>query len=400
MPAGRPAVEGWVRDHLGDLAGDDVAASPSFTGGQQSADAALAAFDVAGYAAGRNEVLPATARGASRLSPFIRHGLLQLRRVWDHVEGGPARDVRKYRFELRWQEYARHWYARLGIATREGTRYRQADPSGGDPWDPDMACMQVNLDELHGDGWVVNQARMWMASQWVVRCGAAWRDGEDRYFRHLLDGSRATNRLGWQWTAGLSRQKHYGFSRRQVLRRAPGLCDGCRLRDECPIASWPEARPRREAIEPERLRSDPDPSATAGPASVVPSGEPEAVWLTAESLGDDDPALAAHPRLPVLFVFDEPLLAKLRLSGKRLVFLAECLADLAQRRSVEVWRGRPSEIVAERAVAVTFAPVPGFRRLASRLDLAEVHPWPWLRRPDGRSVASFSQWDRPGRAAG
>ncbi len=394
MPAGRPAAEVWVRDHLGHLAGDDVAASPAFAGGQQAADAALAGFDVTGYAARRNEVLPTAARGASRLSPYIRHGLLQLARVWDHVEGGPDRDARKYRFELLWQEYARHWYARLGTATAAGTRYRQADPGDGDPWDPDMACMDANLDELHSDGWVVNQARMWMASQWVVRGGAAWRRGEDRFFRHLLDGSRAANRLGWQWTAGLSKQKHYGFSRRQVLRRAPGLCDRCKLRDECPIVSWPDGPARTRADEPARLKADPDPAATAGPAAVVRSAEPEAVWLTAESLGDADPALAAHPGLPALFVFDEPMLAGLRLSGKRLVFLAECLADLATRRPVEAWLGRPAAVVGERAVAVTFAPVPGFRRLAARLELAELHPWPWLRRPDGGSVASFSQWNR------
>ena len=65
------------------------------------------------------------------------------------------------------------------------------------------------------------------------------------------------------------------------------------------------------------------------------------MWLTAESLGDADPALAAHPGLPAVFVFDEPLLRRLALSGKRLVFLAETLADLATRREVAVLR-RPA----------------------------------------------------------
>jgi deoxyribodipyrimidine photo-lyase len=36
----------------------------------------------------------------------------------------------------------------------------------------------------------------------------------------------------------------------------------------------------------------------------------------------------------VVFVFDEPLLDRLRLSSKRLVFLVETLADLAGRRTV------------------------------------------------------------------
>jgi deoxyribodipyrimidine photo-lyase len=134
----------------------------------------------------------------------------------------------------------------------------------------------------------------------------------------------------------------------------------------------------------------------------VDDAAPEAVWLTAESLGDADPALAAHAGLPVVFVFDVPLLARLRLAPRRLVFLAECLADLATRREVEVWRGDVVATLAGRPLAVTHAPVPGFRRRAARLRLVERHPWPWLRRPAGGPVGSFSAWrartERPGRS--
>jgi len=118
------------------------------------------------------------------------------------------------------------------------------------------------------------------------------------------------------------------------------------------------------------------------------------VWLTAESLGDADPALSAHPELPVVFVFDEPLLARLRLSSKRLVFLVESLADLATRRALEVYRGQPHEVLACRPVAVTFAPVPGFRRIARRVAPAVVHPYPWLVTPSDGPIGSFSAWQR------
>jgi len=121
---------------------------------------------------------------------------------------------------------------------------------------------------------------------------------------------------------------------------------------------------------------------------------PEVVWLTAESLGEADPALAANPSLPVVFVFDERLLKLLKLSGKRLVFLAERLAELASLRRLEVFLGRPRDVLADRPAAVTFAPVPGWRRISGELELAEVHPWPWLRRPGSGSLASFSVWRR------
>ncbi len=393
LPVDPSGIVEWVGEHLEGLFDGPLEASSAFRGGQTQADRALEAFDVTGYASRRNEVWPSERRGASRLSPYIRHGLLSLPRVWSHVGGGPRRDVDKFRSELRWQEYARHWYATHGATTRRGVRYRQTPRDHETPWPDDMLCVRTNLDELHDDGWVVNQARMWLASQWAVRNDAAWQDGEEWFFRHLLDGSRAANRLGWQWTAGLSKQKVYGFSRRQVLNRAPGLCDRCELQAACPITSWPDSPDRRPA--PARSGPD-DPTTVAGPATVERQERPGHVWLTAESLGDEDPAAAANPSLPALFVFDEPLLRSLRLSAKRLVFLAECLADLAERREIEVWRGRPATIVADHAVAVTFAPVPGFRRISAVTPLAEVHPWPWLERPDGRSVQSFSSWSRGG----
>ena len=80
----------------------------SIQGGQSAADSALAQLNIAGYAKDRSEVWPREARGASVLSPYIRHNLLPLQRVWDHVAKAPFSDREKYRDELLWQEYARH----------------------------------------------------------------------------------------------------------------------------------------------------------------------------------------------------------------------------------------------------------------------------------------------------
>jgi deoxyribodipyrimidine photo-lyase len=406
--SGPAAAVAWVRCHLGHLClegPDGVAASPAFRGGQATADAALAALDIAGYARRRSEVWPATRRGASRMSPYVRHGLVDLPTLWDHVAHAPRADRDKYRDELLWQEYARHVYARVGRTTARPLRH--APPAGApgaarhlgdDPWRADMACMELTVAELHRDGWLVNQTRMWLASQWTVRAGRDWREGEDEFFAHLLDGSRAANRLGWQWTVGAGTGKPYGFSRWQVRKRAPGLCDGCALRDACPVEAWPDEVGGPALDPPAALRRDPDPAATAGPQVPALTGEPaECVWLTFESLGDADPALAAHPDLPVVAVFDEALLARLRLSGKRLVFLAETLADLASRRDVEIHRGDPAEVLAGRRAAVTHAPVPGFRSRTRRVDPAAVHPWPWLVPPHAGAATSFTAWRRAAR---
>ena len=107
------------------------------------------------------------------------------------------------------------------------------------------------------------------------------------------------------------------------------------------------------------------------------------------SAGDGDPALVANPKLPAVFIFDEAALRKLNLSSKRIFFYLEVLADLSQRRELQVYLGDPTEFSKERALAVTYAPVPSFAKYS---DLAEIHPYPWLRQPHAKSVRSFSAW--------
>ncbi len=396
VPTDRRGVLAWVVEHLDGLFRGEAHAS-DVIGGQRAADAALAAFDVTGYALRRNDVWPESRRGASRLSPYIRHGLLTLPRVWSHVAGGPDVDVAKFRDELRWQEYARHLYARMGTGTRRSMRFSVLEHGDAqvNPWVSEAACLDLAWRELNERGWLPNQERMWLASHWSVRSGLGWRDGEDIFFRLLLDGSRAANRAGWQWTVGALTGKSYGFSRWQVEKRAPGLCAGCPLRESCPVQEWPvvEDRDPRPLVDP-RIRRDDQLRVTAGPSAPDVTGTPEAVWLTAESLGDDDPAMTAHPDLPAVFVLDEVLLTRLRLESTRLVFLAEALADLGERRPVEVWRGDPVRVLAGRAVATTFAPVPGWRSRAALVNPVAIHPWPWLVPPHAGSLTSFTAWAR------
>jgi deoxyribodipyrimidine photo-lyase len=394
-PTDPEALLRWVATHLGDLAleGPDGVRRGGHRGGQQAADAALAALDITGYARTRSTVLPVARRGASGLSPYIRHGLLQLSEVWDAVEHAPAGDRQRYRDELLWQEYARHLYARLGPDLGTPVRREQPRPRvpwTHEPWWPEMACMAAVVRELRTDGWVVNQTRMWLASQWAVRAGAPWRQGEQEMFAHLLDGSRAANRLGWQWTTGTGSGKAYGFSRWQVEKRAPSLCRSCPLTDACPVQGWPQAEDGPQVAGPS-LRRGPVP---AGPAEVVGESQGAVVWLTAESLGSSDPALVADPARPAVFVFDAPLLSRLQLSGKRLVFLAEALAEIAEHRPLEVRRGVVVEELSGRRLATTYAPVPGWSRRADRLQPVEVHPWPWLVRPRESTLTSYTAWRR------
>ena len=118
------------------------------------------------------------------------------------------------------------------------------------------------------------------ASRWLLKEREEFlekvkREGEDLLYRNLLDGSRAANRLGWQWTTGAGSGKPYGFSRWQVEKRAPGLCRDCALQRACPAAP---ARPGEDRVtEPDwilargerRAREGVKPN---GPETSLPAG--------------------------------------------------------------------------------------------------------------------------------
>ncbi|GIR37987.1 MAG: hypothetical protein CM15mP49_33720 [Actinomycetota bacterium] len=117
-----------------------------------------------------------------------------------------------------WQEYARHWYAALGEKTRAPLKKKPLEVQTGNGWDRTLPCINLAVEELETHGWLVNQTRMWLS---VIGPYGMVRIGERRrpLFQHLIDGSRAANRLGWQWTTGIGSSKPYGFSRWQVEKR-------------------------------------------------------------------------------------------------------------------------------------------------------------------------------------
>lgn len=361
----------------------------SINGGQTAANEALANLDITGYANARSQVFPKSSRGASVLSPYIRHNILTLSDVFQAVRRAPYKDREKFQDELLWQEYARHLYARMGTQLFENLRFEANRNQDGDGWNRKMLCVDEVVSELETDGWLVNQTRMWLASQWTVRSEKGWLFGQERMYQQLLDGSRAANLLGWQWTVGTGTGKPYGFSKWQVDKRAPGLCTQCSLVGNCPIAEFPEETVLPDSASNERLEIDLDLAATRGPIVPEFNRNAEYVLLTIDSLGDADPALNAHLELPVVFVFNEPALQKLQLSSRRIAFYLQTLQDLSARRDVRVYLGDPYEFAMDHPVAVTFAPVPSFQKFK---DLAEVYPYPWLRMPHGGSVKSFSSW--------
>ena len=124
----------------------------SIEGGQSAANAALEALDITRYADQRSEVLPVAKRGATVLSPYIRHNLLTLDQVYRAVKSAPFKDREKYRDELYWQEYARHLYARIGVRLFENLRFEADQTTAGDGWDRQMHCVLRSIRSDHHVG--------------------------------------------------------------------------------------------------------------------------------------------------------------------------------------------------------------------------------------------------------
>ncbi|MCS6782569.1 MAG: hypothetical protein RMI89_07130 [Gloeomargarita sp. SKYBB_i_bin120] len=94
------------------------------------------------------------------------------------------------------------------------------------------------------------------------------------------------------------------------------------------------------------------------------------VWVHGDSLSPTNPALAAYPNAPAVWVWDDELLREWRISRKRIVFIYECLLELP----VEIRRGH---VVAEicafaqekgaQKVVTTSSPSPRFKQCCREL---------------------------------
>jgi len=386
-------AEKFIADNLQEICIDDAAASPMFRGGQSHAESKLKEIQVDGYSKGRNHVYPADRRVNSGLSAYMNTGLLSITDVWHSIKG-PKVDVDQFHEELLWQEYARHWYAVLGETSLKGTqreiRTEKRKENLNSALDQQMGCVELTTSELEEDGWLTNESRQWLVSLWCSTAQKSWQSGAEYFYQHLLDGSAAANRLGWQLSAGVSSSEPYKLTRWEVEERAAGLCASCELAAKCPIETAAESP---VYIDTEFSYIDSlDAVDYFGPQKADSKDQPELIWLNTDSMGNSDPTLEKFPELPIAFIFDKPDLMKLKLSSKRLIFWTEIISELATQRKIEIYFGNPIEILKGKKLATTYIPKPRFREISDQLNVVFLAPWKWLLEPKTTKVESFKSW--------
>jgi len=234
----RRQMEQYLRQQFPDASGD---LSP-VPGGNQAARAALAQFNPARYAATRNFL----SGSVSRLSPYLRHGVLTLAEVLAQVTPGGIKPVYKFVQELAWRDYWQRLYFSWGAGIwldREPWKTGLTAEDYADELPDDitsaatgLACMDAFAATLVREGYLHNHARMWFASYVVHFRRIKWQAGARWFLTHLLDGDPASNNLSWQWVASTFASKPYIFNRENLERYTNGVyCEHCPSRSACPF---------------------------------------------------------------------------------------------------------------------------------------------------------------------
>jgi deoxyribodipyrimidine photo-lyase len=232
--ASRQALEAELRQMFLEAPGD---LSP-IQGGRMAALALLARIDPERYGISRNALDGAV----TRLSPYIRHGVLTLVEVRDAVlrRTRECAGSEKLINELGWRDYWQRLWRQLGDGIwRDQEPLKTGHPpesyAGELPPDVDtgctgLACMDGFIAELVATGWLHNHARMWLAAYLVHWRRIRWQVGAAWFLRHLLDGDPASNNLSWQWVASSFSHKPYFFNRANLERFSGGrFCTSCPL---------------------------------------------------------------------------------------------------------------------------------------------------------------------------
>jgi deoxyribodipyrimidine photo-lyase len=186
----------------------------------------IAAIRPADYARTRNALDGAV----TRLSPYLTHGLVDMREVLQGVASAHRLHAQhKLVFELGWRAYFRHVWQHRGEGILHSIHpgplpdpaYASELPADIRQGRTGVPVIDQAVRELYATGWLHNHARMWLASYVVHVRKVHWRAGADWLYGHLLDGDLASNHLSWQWVAGTGSHKPYLFNAENVAKFAP-----------------------------------------------------------------------------------------------------------------------------------------------------------------------------------
>ena len=318
-------------------------------GGYQAARNALTKIDPKRYLSTRNYL----DGEVTRLSPYLRHGVLSLAEVRNHALGNVRnpRDAAKLINELGWRDYFQRVYRTVGDRIWQDMEpyktgfaadsYAPALPNdllAGETGEP---AIDAFVQELYETGYLHNHARMWLAAYVAHWRRVRWQAGAKWFLTHLLDGDPASNNLSWQWVASTFSHKPYIFNQDNLNKFTrdqyknsldqgtfdasyemltaqlfPNLDSGNTPRDNRTF----DARDLLKAAPPLLGQTEVLGRQTSLRAPVI--------WVHGDCLSPHSTAFEQYPNAPAVWVWDSSLLDQWEISLKRIIFLYECLQEL------------------------------------------------------------------------
>ncbi len=180
------------------------------TPGEDAAWRRLRAFverDLDDYAHERDH--PAADR-TSRLSPYLKLGVLHPRQILAETSGTRAEGARTFESEIAWREF----YADV-LHHNPASAWEDLRPIAGLTYDDHEDAIEAwksgttgfpivdaGMRQLLAEGWMHNRVRMITASFLTKDLHVWWPVGARHFLDHLVDGDLASNNHGWQWVAG------------------------------------------------------------------------------------------------------------------------------------------------------------------------------------------------------
>jgi len=171
----------------------------------------LRTFDLCRYEETHNQ--PGV-EGTSRMSPYLRFGLLSIRQLYHHVisKETPSCHANAFISELAWRDF---WYhvmhhfpetrtlefqaKRRGLAWRTSAAHFSAWQEGKTGY----PIVDAGMRQLRQEGWMHGRVRMIVASFLTKDLLVDWRAGEKHFADLLLDYDENVNIGNWQWAASV-----------------------------------------------------------------------------------------------------------------------------------------------------------------------------------------------------
>lgn len=345
-------------------------------GGDLEARERLLKIDPINYSKSRNYLNGKV----TKLSPFIRHGILSLNEVRNFALGKASQphQIEKFIQELAWRDFwQRIYFADPAKIWRDiedyKTGYSANDYAGELPQDvikavTPNAAINYFIKELTSSGYLHNHARMYLASYLIHWRRVKWQVGAKWFLHHLLDGDPASNNLSWQWVASTFSNKPYIFNLENIAKYADENVDVSPKNnpelnfsyEDLALKLWPmlsklSNQPRLNQVA-EFSKKEAEPKSNSENRS---SEEADLIWLHEDFLSKNHPVFKSALRFGsatrAIFVWDQAYFKEMNYSFKRLVFIYESLVAM----KAEIYVGDSFEVVKDLVVKN------GFKQIAS-----------------------------------